>query len=150
MAEPYEGTCQTCAFVVAHELQGTPTGYGHCTNHVAYQLKKQDDLQKERRLIAKIYNEKLEVPCMPYREDSSYHLFWILVENRDQFRKNMQAEGIETGTHYTPIHYFDLYKKHFKNLPVTEKIMQYIVTIPMHNKLSLDDVDKIITAVNSL
>lgn len=114
------------------------------------QLKKQDDFQTERRLMAKIYNEKLEVPCMPYRDDSSYHLFWIRVKNRDEFRFNMKEEGIETGTHYTPIHYFSLYRDYFNELPVTEKVMKEIVTIPIHNKLSLDDVDKIITSVNSL
>lgn len=39
----YEGTCKTCQFVVPHELQGVETGYGHCTKHVAYQLKTTDD-----------------------------------------------------------------------------------------------------------
>lgn len=40
---PYEGTCKNYAFVVAHELQGVPTGYGHCTKHHSYQLKTPDD-----------------------------------------------------------------------------------------------------------
>lgn len=39
----YEGTCKTCRFVIPHELQGTPTGYGQCTKHHAIQLKTPDD-----------------------------------------------------------------------------------------------------------
>ena len=40
---PYEGTCKTCRFVVPHELQGIPTGYGYCTKHHSVQLKTPDD-----------------------------------------------------------------------------------------------------------
>ena len=39
MAEPYAGTCKDCKFVVAHSIRGDLTGYGHCTKHLAYQLK---------------------------------------------------------------------------------------------------------------
>lgn len=43
MPEPYTGTCKNCRFVVAHQLQGVDTGYGHCTKHRAYQLKTEND-----------------------------------------------------------------------------------------------------------
>jgi len=39
----YEGTCKNCKYVVAHLINGEPTGYGHCTLHLAAQLKTVDD-----------------------------------------------------------------------------------------------------------
>jgi len=39
----YEGTCKVCKFVVAHELQGVKTGYGHCTKLGSMALKSIDD-----------------------------------------------------------------------------------------------------------
>ncbi len=43
MPEPYEGTCKTCKSIVAHKVQDVLTGYGHCTKHIAYQLKTPND-----------------------------------------------------------------------------------------------------------
>ncbi len=112
------------------------------------QLEKLDEMQEKRRLIARKYHAYLHHIKMPYNQDCSYHLYWIRVKNREQFRKKMLEAGIETGTHYIPIHYFDLYKKYFTNLPITEKVMQEIVTLPMHTNLTDNDIDHIIKTAN--
>ena len=59
----------------------------------------------------------------------------------------MSEKGIQTGTHYRPIHTFSLYKTRIK-LPVTERIGKEIVTIPMHPNLTEEEVDKIIQLTN--
>ena len=59
----------------------------------------------------------------------------------------MKDNNIETGTHYFPIHKFSLYKSR-KKLPITEKVSNEIVTIPVHQNLSDDDLNKIIKLVN--
>ena len=66
--------------------------------------------------------------------------------NDTPFTKLLE-QGIETGTHYKPIHNLSFYKKSVK-LPATEKISKEIVTIPIHPNLSDADIDKIITTVN--
>ena len=61
----------------------------------------------------------------------------------------MWQVGIETGTHYRPIHTFTLYKNN-TSLQITEKIANEIVTIPIHPNLKKDEIDKIISTINKL
>jgi len=113
------------------------------------QLRKLDRLNSIRKSIAKKYYKEIKTERkMPYRENCSYHFYWILVRNRTKFRKMMNAVGIETGTHYRPIHTMLMYKNKTK-LKDTEKIGNEIVALPTHPKLSDDDIDRIISAVNS-
>lgn len=111
------------------------------------QLKKLDEMNIYRRQIAERYHEGLDHLHMPLSKGCSYHLFWIRVKNRGKFRKKMANAGIETGTHYIPIDQFSLYKK--ANLPVTDKVAEEIVTLPIHTKLDFQDVDRVIKVANS-
>ena len=61
----------------------------------------------------------------------------------------MDKKGIQTGTHYKPIHTFSLYQnKNRKKLPITETVGKQIVTLPMHPNLSKSEVHKIISYTN--
>ena len=112
------------------------------------QLKKLDKNNKIRYKIAKEYFERLHISAkMPLTPDCSYHLYWILVKNRDKFRAKLMKEGIETGTHYRPIDSFSLYKK--ADLPITDIISKQIVTLPMHPNLTDQEVDRVIKVANS-
>jgi len=112
------------------------------------QLKKLDKLNKIRRKIAKIYSKEINPESkMPFDSNCSYHLYWILVKNRQKFRKKLHENGIETGTHYKPIHLMSMYKRNF-SLPITEKVGKQIVTIPIHPNLTENDINKIITTIN--
>ena len=55
----------------------------------------------------------------------------------------MLQAGIETGTHYKPIHTMKMYQTN-SILPNTEKVGKEIVTIPMHPNLTEEEVVKII------
>lgn len=112
------------------------------------QLKQVDILNSIRKKIAKRYFHEINIEeKMLYDEDCSYHFYWILVKRRDEFRKKMKNVGIETGTHYIPIHTFSMYKND-KSLPITESIGKSIVSIPTHPNLSSYDVDRIINSIN--
>jgi len=114
------------------------------------QLKKLDKMNKQRKNIAKIYSNEINLENkMKFDENCSYHLFWIRVKNRKKFRQILDEKNIETGTHYRPIHTFDFYQK-FKNAPITERIGKEIVTIPMHPNLKTYEIDKIISTINSV
>ena len=114
------------------------------------QLKKLDKLNKLRKKIAKKYSKEINLESkMPFDHNCSYHLYWILVKNRDNFRQKLANKGIETGTHYKPIHKMKMYQTSNK-LPITEKVGKEIVTIPIHPNLSESQVEKIIDSVNSL
>lgn len=115
------------------------------------QLEKLDLLNNKRKKIAKRYYTEINVEYkMPINSNCCYHYYWIIVENRDKLRKKLAAEKIETGTHYSPIHEFSMYKKQSIKLPITEKIGKTIISLPTHPNLSDEDVDRIINSINSL
>ena len=88
------------------------------------------------------YNKEINAERkMPLNKDCSYHFYWILTKNRNQFRKKMLENGIETGTHYKPIHKMSMYSDNVK-LPITEQISQQIVTLPTHPNLTEENINK--------
>ena len=112
------------------------------------QLKKLDRLNNVRKNIAKSYDNGIDVEHkIPFDKRCSYHLYWICVKNRNKFRKDLDDIGIETGTHYKPIHKMSFYKKSNKILN-TEKAGKEIVTIPIHPNLTQSLIDYIIKSVN--
>lgn len=112
------------------------------------QLSTLDKSNKIRLNVASRYNKEINVERkMPLNKDCSYHFYWILTKNRNQFRKKMLENGIETGTHYKPIHKMSMYSDDVK-LPITEKISQQIVTLPTHPNLTEENINKIIESVN--
>ncbi len=114
------------------------------------QLKKLDKLNKIRKKIAKRYSSEITIQHkMPYNENCSYHLYWLLVKNRKKFRTALSEQGIETGTHYKPIHKMKMYDVK-TNLPITEEVGKQIVTIPIHANLKEPEIKKIIRYANEL
>ena len=133
----------------------TELGYNYYMDEISSaigieQLKKINKFNSKKFKIAKKYDK--EIKClekMPISEDCSYHLYWILVKNRNTFLKNMKKKGIETGIHYLPVHKMKLYKSSIK-LKVTEKVTKEIVTIPIHPSLKNSEIDYIIKTINQL
>ncbi len=113
------------------------------------QLSKLDKMNSIRKNIAKKFSSKINVEHkMPFSENCSYHLYWILVKNRKEFMKKMKNNGIETGIHYNPVHEMTLYSQKNRKLPITEYVGKQIVTIPLHVNLKEKDIIKIISSVN--
>jgi perosamine synthetase len=114
------------------------------------QLSKLSKLNKSRRNNAKEYFKRINVDSkMPYDASSSYHFYWILVNNRDQIREKLHKLGIETGTHYKPIHKMSYYNKK-TTLSETEKFSEQIITLPTHPNLINLDIDYVIENINKI
>ena len=112
------------------------------------QLKKVNRMNDRRQEIAKRYDTEITIEKkIPFRKYCSYHIYWILVKNRNRFMKIMAENGVETGVHYRPVHNFTFYKNSSR-LPITDKISKQIVSIPIHPNLSNYEVGKIIRLVN--
>ena len=133
----------------------TELGYNYYMDEISSaigieQLKKLNKFNSRKYEIAKKYHKEIEcLEKMPISKDCSYHLYWILVKNRNTFLKNMKKKGIETGIHYLPVHKMNLYKSNIK-LKVTEKVTKEIVTIPIHPSLKNSEVNYIIKTINQL
>jgi dTDP-4-amino-4,6-dideoxygalactose transaminase len=78
------------------------------------------------------------------------HIFPIRVLNgkRDELRQSLQERGIECGIHYKPNHLLSFYGRGNGLLPVTEKLYEELLTLPLHPGLSDGDIDHIIMSVN--
>lgn len=112
------------------------------------QLKKLEKLNRIRKKIAKRYVLEINIEQkMKFDENCSYHLYWILVKNRKTFREKLFENGIETGTHYKPIHLMGMYTQNTQ-LPITESVGEQIVTIPVHPNLKESEIKKIIKCIN--
>jgi len=112
------------------------------------QLKKLNKMNRIRKMIAKKYSREINLETkMQYSKDCSYHIYWVMVNNRKNFMLKMSKKGIEAGIHYKPVHTMSMYKQKLK-LPKTEKAGREIVSIPIHPNLTNDDIEFIIKNVN--
>jgi len=112
------------------------------------QLKKLDRSNTKRRSIAKRYSKDIKVlRKIPFTKDCSYHIYWIIVSNRNEFMRKMEENNIETGIHYFPIHKMKLYNLKL-TLKVTEESSEKLVSLPIHPNLTDKDIKKIIKLTN--
>ncbi len=117
------------------------------------QLKHLDDFNARRRQAVAWYRERLqdipgvELPIERPGCEPVYHMFVVQVERRDALAKHLKEQGIGTGVHYpVPNHkqpamtrlYSDL-----PSLPVTERLVDRILSLPIFPKLTEAEVDEV-------
>jgi perosamine synthetase len=119
------------------------------------QLSKLEMMNSRRKEIAKIYSEAfrdvewIEIPPDDNDEyKSSWHIYHIKVDRRDELSIYLQENGIATGVHYKPIHLYSCYGNR-PVLPVAEKTFLRILSLPMYPGMSNEDVEKVIDTVTS-
>jgi len=78
----------------------------------------------------------------------------VRIQNRDEVRRKLASEGIETGVHYSPpLHLQPAYKEirsGQNNLPVTERACREILTLPMYPELTDTEVALIAETLREL
>jgi dTDP-4-amino-4,6-dideoxygalactose transaminase len=119
------------------------------------QMDKLDGFIARRKEICKRYDESFKknplIKCLDIDYDNAApHIYVIRVQNgqRDNLMKYLKEQDIETGINYTPNHLHLLYRNQSRALPHTEKAYREILTLPLHFKLSDQDVSQVIKAVN--
>ena len=74
----------------------------------------------------------------------------VLDGHRKSLREYMNKNGVDTGIHWTPGHEFSMFKECRRgDLTVTKKISEEILSIPLHSKMSEEDVSKVINVLKS-
>ena len=67
--------------------------------------------------------------------------------------KYLQLNGIQAGIHYPiPIHFQPAYNGRIrtaKNISVTEKLSEQVLSLPIYPELEYKDIDKIINTIKS-
>ena len=84
--------------------------------------------------------------------DSVHHIFPVFCERRDELQAFLSANGIETQIHYPiPPHQQRCYQGSFGQspLPRTERIHASELSIPCHQAMTNEDVNRIINLLNA-
>ncbi len=122
------------------------------------QLKKIDSFNDKRIENAKYLDEGLagvdliETPIVKDGYKHVYHQYTIKIKDgkRDELSDYLIENGIGNGIYY-PIPLYDqvLYKEmgYNQSLPVTEEIVDEVLSLPIHAKLTEEDLDLIIKVV---
>ena len=111
-----------------------------------------------RRTIAERYNSEIVnhsiiLPQLPAdRNEHAWHLYVVQVNDREKFQRLLAEKGVQTLIHYPiPPHQQQAYKK-WNNLsyPISEKMHREVLSLPISPVMSIDEVSKVIEAVNSV
>ncbi len=127
------------------------------------QLKKLPAFQARRREVARAYNEafanmpELEIPTERAEVESALQLYVLRLNldtslsTGDSFIEELKARDIGASVHFIPIHlhpyYRDKYGYRPEDFPVAFENYKRIVSLPLHPRLSDEDVSRIIGAV---
>ena len=135
------------------------------------QLAKFDAMQARRRRLHELYCEGFR-PCedvlIPFTPEgacdpaaiaqnasaqttqSAYHIFPILLPGervRDYVAGELRRRGIQTSHHYGPLHTMTAYRDGAGRLPKCEEFAARELTLPLHPKMSDNDVFVVVDAV---
>jgi dTDP-4-amino-4,6-dideoxygalactose transaminase len=103
-----------------------------------------------RRYLTEINNKKIVLPYWNLSNNHVFHLFVIRTKNRTELQEYLNQNGIQTVIHYPIPPHKQKALSEWNNLsfPITEKIHDEILSIPMSSVLTAEEVDCIITALN--
>lgn len=127
------------------------------------QLEKLERYAQRRREIVARYNEAFEpqpalrLPaCRPHVEHA-WHLYALRIEaaaaglERDRFIEQLNQRNIGTSVHFIPVHMHPYYAQKYgwrpMDFPVAARAFDQLVSLPLHPKLTDEDVDDVIAAV---
>lgn len=108
-----------------------------------------------RATVARAYrnsinNPHVTAPCIFDDIKQTWHQFVVRVEGREDFRAYLDREGIGTDIHYaTPPHRQPCYQAlEHAPLPVTERLADEIVSLPIAHPITPDDARYIAEVIN--
>ncbi len=125
------------------------------------QLKKlKPDLVK-RQVVRSNYlkllkdNDRIIIPFSNNKEFVSNYIMPIVLKDsnadfRDNVRRQLHENGIQTSVHYPAVHRFSIYNQDRIKLPKTEYISDNEITLPMYADLSETEIEYIVNILNRI
>ena len=120
-------------------------------------LKRLDEDNHRRREIAMLYDTGIQNPLItkpqPTKDpdENVFHVYPVRCPNRDVLKDYLSQQGIETIIHYPiPPHKQKAYQEwNGQKFPISERIHQEILSLPISPLLTDNQIQRIIDAVNS-
>jgi len=114
------------------------------------QLRRLEETNKRRREIESMYNEafkdmpQIEIPMHSH----TVQYYTMKCENRNELGEFLANNGVATSVHFKPLSEMTYWKKSVKrSLPVTDKVWLKLLSLPVHNALTNEQVVFIISKV---
>lgn len=106
-----------------------------------------------RRYLSEIKCDAVQLPQIREGVDHVFHVFALLCEDRDAMQKYLLERSVQTLSHYpVPPHLQQCYS-HLGfgpgSFPISENYASRELSLPIYNGLPMEDVTRIIEAVNS-
>ena len=126
------------------------------------QLEQRERIQSHRRNTWETYANALagwgsqhgvSLPIVPEHCEQPYHMFYLLMPNLDsrtRFIAHLRSRGIHAVFHYLPLHLSDMGQRFggkIGDCPVTERVSDQLVRLPLHNLLTGAEQEEVIEAV---
>ena len=119
------------------------------------QLPYLDEENARRREICAMYdqafesNPNIQIIRAPYAEECAYHLYEIIVPDREALLSELAKNDIYGGVHYRDNTEFSMYRYAQGSCPRAHEVTQHIITMPLHMYLTDEDVQHIAEIVNN-
>lgn len=159
------GDDDLAARVLALRNYGSPEKYRHTYQGVnsrldemqaallRVKLRHLDTDNARRACIATVYREAIDHPAIRLPDSGApgehvWHLFVVRSERREALRDHLASHGVQTQVHYpVPPHRQAAYAtlRHM-SLPITERIHEQVLSLPMAANLRDDHVDRVVEA----
>ena len=127
------------------------------------QLQKLPYFQKRRRAVIERYNRafsqlaEVQIPTERPEIEHAWHLYALrlnldrLTINRARFIEELKQRNIGTSVHFIPIHLHSFYRNKYRyrpeDFPTAYREYQRLISLPLHPRLSDQDVTDVIEAV---
>ena len=131
-----------------------------------WQLRYMNDWFFRRIEIVKNYNAKFSnmdgiiCPTTKVNIENAWHLYVIRIIpklwriSRNELIKKINKRGIGTSVHYIPIHMHSYYQKIYgykpNDFPISKKLSEVVITLPLYPALDNDAVSYITTMISEL
>ena len=129
-----------------------------------HQLKRIEDSYKKRKKIWEFYTNELKdnkfiiTPHLPERGRHALHLYIIRLRlntikvDRSFIIQALKHENIGTGIHFKAVHLHKFYRNMFPHihLPVSEKLSNEVLSLPLTAGMSLKDAQDVVSALKKI
>lgn len=118
------------------------------------QLPYLDEENAYRRKLCAIYDEafagnpNIRVIGAPYKDECAYHIYEIVVPDREALLAELAKHDVYCGVHYRDNTEFSMYTYAQGTCPVAHEVTKHNITMPLHMYLSESDVRMIAGLVN--
>lgn len=119
------------------------------------QLPYLDEENARRRELVAIYdkafagNPNIQIIRAPHPEECAYHIYEIVVPDREALLSELARNDIYGGVHYRDNTEFSMYTYAQGTCPKAHEITKHIITMPLHMYLTNGDVERIAQIVNN-